>query len=198
MIRARSGIRMATPSQSALPRWPFRLDADKAVEAVLFLAARAKKPTFHTVSKLLYHADRLHLGRYGRPITGDRYVAMKHGPVPSATYNIWKTIRGDERVPIPEAAIDALAVVNGFELRACRGADESVLSQSELECLAESVATHGSKSFAQLTRDSHDAAWHAADENDLYSLEDLLLTLANSDELRTHFHNEEAAVASSS
>jgi hypothetical protein len=38
--------------------------------------------------KLIFLADRYHLCRYGRLITNDSYVAMKHGPVPSATRDI--------------------------------------------------------------------------------------------------------------
>jgi|GEM_PF-3978104 len=38
--------------------------------------------------KLLYLADREALLRFGRPITGDRVVAMKHGPVLSRVYDL--------------------------------------------------------------------------------------------------------------
>jgi uncharacterized phage-associated protein len=173
-----------------LPRWPFALDREKAFEAVLYVAAKLRRPTLHCVAKLLYHADRLHLSRYARPITGDRYVAMKHGPVPSATYNVLKTIRGDERVPLPAGAAESLRVENGYEIRPLRAADLDVLSASEVECLDAAVREHGHKTFTQLTEESHDAAWQAADENDLIELEHLLLTLGNSAELREHFLND--------
>jgi len=38
--------------------------------------------------KLLYLADREAMGRYGAPISGDRIVAMQHGPVLSMTLNL--------------------------------------------------------------------------------------------------------------
>ena len=38
--------------------------------------------------KLIYLADRYHLRKYGRPIIGDEYWAMKYGPVGSSTLNI--------------------------------------------------------------------------------------------------------------
>ncbi len=40
--------------------------------------------------KLLYIADRESLGETGAPITGDRAVAMQHGPVLSETYDLIK------------------------------------------------------------------------------------------------------------
>jgi len=38
--------------------------------------------------KLLYLADREAMQRYGAPISGDRFVAMTHGPVLSMTLNL--------------------------------------------------------------------------------------------------------------
>lgn len=38
--------------------------------------------------KLIFFADRYHLRKYGRPITGDRYFAMNYGPVPSASKDL--------------------------------------------------------------------------------------------------------------
>lgn len=168
-----------------LPRWPFTLDADKAIEAALFVAHRVGAPTLHAISKVLYHADKAHLARYGRPISGDRYIAMKHGPVPSATYDIFKTLRGDADFPLPERARTAMAVED-FTVRPLRAPDESVLSPSEQDCLAAAAAEHGSKTFNQRTAESHGAAWRAAGENDLIMLEHLLLEIENRDELRAH------------
>jgi hypothetical protein len=45
---------------------------------------------FHTVLKVLFFADVNHLNNYGRPIVGDDYVALPHGPVPQTTYDILK------------------------------------------------------------------------------------------------------------
>jgi uncharacterized phage-associated protein len=174
-----------------IARWPFTFDADKAVEALLFVANRIPNPTLHSLSKVFFHADKMHLSRYGRPITGDYYVAMKHGPVPSATYDILKTIRGDAKFPIPRRANGALEVVNNHAVVARRAADERVLSASEIECLAQSSAEHGSKSFTQRSAESHGPAWSAADENNVIALESLLLEIENRDELRERFRQDE-------
>src|ERR1017187_2521609 len=151
---------MEKADSGRLPRWPFALDTDKAVEAALYVAARIPNPTLHSISKVLFHADKSHISRYGRPISGDRYVAMKHGPVPSATYDILKTLRGDSTFPLPQRARDALSV-EGYTVRVMRPADESVLSQSDIECLAESASENGAKSFSHLTAQSHGPAWQA-------------------------------------
>jgi uncharacterized phage-associated protein len=66
---------------------PF-FDEIKAAQAAAFLLFKAggKLPLIKLV-KLLYLAERLSLQRYGEPLTGDRLVAMPHGPVLSMTYD---------------------------------------------------------------------------------------------------------------
>jgi len=181
---------MATVEKRRLRGWPFALDTDKVVEAVVFVADRIPEPTLHSVSEVLFHADKMHLSRYGRPISGDRYIAMRHGPVPSAAYDILKALRGDSSFPLPERARGALGVEN-YAVLALRAADEKVLSASEMECLAASAAEHGAKSFAQRRAESHGPAWHAADENELIELESLLLEIDNRDELREHLTHDD-------
>jgi uncharacterized phage-associated protein len=181
---------MRNAESGRLPRWPFALDTDKVIEAVLFVASRIENPTLHAIAKVLFHADKMHLSRYGRPISGDRYVAMKHGPVPSATYDILKTVRGDASFPLPTRAEGAFSVEN-YHVRGLRPADERVLSRSEIECLSESAAQHGAKSFAQRSAESHGPAWQAVGENDIIELENLLLEIENRDELREHFAHDD-------
>jgi uncharacterized phage-associated protein len=42
------------------------------------------------LSKVMFFADRSHLRQYGRPVTGDLYIAMANGPVPSRIYDMVK------------------------------------------------------------------------------------------------------------
>jgi len=74
----------------------FKLDIEKSVHATLLVLNELGGTTdFHKVFKILYFADQKHLARYGRPVTGDSYVAMKNGPVPSNIYDIFKAIKSD-------------------------------------------------------------------------------------------------------
>lgn len=63
-------------------------DANKSLQAVLYVVNRLKRRDFHKIFKVLYFADRTHLIKYGRPITGDTYIAMEYGPVPSMIYDM--------------------------------------------------------------------------------------------------------------
>src|SRR4051812_34811550 len=68
----------------------FKLDMEKVIATTLFLAGKnLPELTEGKLLKLMFLADKYHLVRYGRPITGDRYEAMNHGPVPSWTYALF-------------------------------------------------------------------------------------------------------------
>lgn len=77
----------------------FKFNEEKALSAILYITKKLMeggiKVGLHKVFKIFYFADQKHLSRYGRPITGDHYIAMEHGPVPSRIYDMVKTVRGD-------------------------------------------------------------------------------------------------------
>jgi uncharacterized phage-associated protein len=63
-----------------------RYREDKATQAAARLLWRRGAPMSHLkLIKLLYLVDREALIRFGRPVTGDSYVSMPHGPVLSST-----------------------------------------------------------------------------------------------------------------
>ncbi len=67
----------------------FIFNERKAVQVAARLILRSGgEMNYLALMKLLYLVDREALVRYGRPITGDKIVAMKHGPVLSRVYNL--------------------------------------------------------------------------------------------------------------
>src|SRR5688572_14417051 len=68
------------------------LNLAKTVQAtaVLLQAAPGERMSYMRLLKLLYLADRRMMRETGSPITFDRVVAMKHGPVLSETYSLIK------------------------------------------------------------------------------------------------------------
>lgn len=69
-----------------------RFDITKAVQAisVIFNEESADSLEYLRVLKLLYIAERESIAETGRPIIGDRIVAMNNGPVMSTVYNLAK------------------------------------------------------------------------------------------------------------
>ena len=66
------------------------MDTRKIINALALIVSEQTDKTIDNIKayKLLWLADRLHLRRYGRTITGDTYYAMPKGPVPSDAKNI--------------------------------------------------------------------------------------------------------------
>ncbi|MCG3471841.1 SocA family protein [Xenorhabdus bovienii] len=115
-----------------------RFDSEKALEAILYVASNAPNPDIYHIGKILYFADRKHLDRYGRLITGDTYIVMKDGPVASNAYDIIKCARGAGRyIPDGSDIHDLLSSlsVDGYKIRAHRTPDDDVFSDSDIECI---------------------------------------------------------------
>jgi uncharacterized phage-associated protein len=168
-----------------------KFDLDKALEAIIFVASKVHESSFHKISKIFYFADQLHLERYGSVLSEDYYVAMDNGPVPSHIYNMMKyasgitTVRASDKSP---KILDALGVVQQYNVIAKRTAELDYLSESEVECLEESIKRHGHKTFGQLTDESHDAAWSSVTCNQPIPLKAIVDMLSNSDELVEHLY----------
>jgi len=138
-----------------------RFEDNKALAAILYLAQKKGSMDLYALVKTIYFADKKHLHKWGRTITGDQYVRMEHGPTPSAIYDMLKSVRGDK---------DWRTDLSGF----LRIDDNTVIplaepnmeqfSESDLEALDEAYAEHGHKSFSELKRDSHDKAYHKSSE----------------------------------
>ncbi|MEY4203784.1 MAG: hypothetical protein RL013_1487 [Bacteroidota bacterium] len=139
----------------------FRLNIEKTLHSVLFVLQRlGGRSDFHKVFKILYFADQKHLTTYGTPISGDIYVAMAHGPVPSKLYDIFKDTR--ESALADKTYKNYFDVINGHFISANMQPNLEVLSQSNLECLEEAITENQHLSFAELTEKSHREAWEAA------------------------------------
>lgn len=132
----------------------FGLDRDKAINAILFIMSKlgVEKSDKHKVFKIIYFSDQKHLVKYGRPITGDTYLKMQYGPVPSFIKNI---ADGNENKGLIE-------LQGQYHLVSSYPYDEEVFSESEIECLMEAIEENKNISFDELTKKSHDKAWEDA------------------------------------
>src|SRR5713101_5242959 len=175
---------------------PIRFDPERALELVLYVANQLRYPTLHSVSKVVYFADREHLSRYGSLLSGDNYVAMRHGPVPSAIYNLLKAAAGRQEPAIPlgwfELVAGVLAVEGEHRIRPLRDPNLDMISPSQRACLDTSIKANGRLSFSRLAKKSHDAAWKSADQNDIIELVAIAKTLPNAKEILAHLGEGDA------
>ena len=158
------------------------LDAEKAVEAIVYIS---KKTTdlMHIV-KILYFADKMHLEHYGRLITGDCYIAMEHGPVPSGAYDLIKYVRGEESYSFSQDIIDAnpgaAFSVRGNSVTPCDGreVDFDLLSESDIECLDKAIELYGKMSIPELWQTVHaEESYNKTPRNQKIQLADIIMSM---------------------
>ena len=163
-----------------------KFDIEKTIEVILYIAQRC--PDMYTALKVLYFADKEHLAKYGRLISGDTYVAMSHGPVPSGAYDLVKYARKDG-VLWTNIPLDKAFTVRGNNIVPLREANTDYLSESDIESLNSAIEKYGTLSFSKLRQLSHDNAYKAADRNDFISLDAIAGTLPGGDLLTDYLHN---------
>ena len=125
----------------------FTFDFDKALAAMVYIAGSGIQDlTKYKMCKLVFLADKYHLVRFSRTITGDRLCAMEHGPVPSETLDLLNRLIVEDRTDGRVMALDEhLSLDRAYQnphLSARKQMDfEELLSQSDLTALK--VGRHG-------------------------------------------------------
>jgi len=164
---------LLTPLMAALQ---FDFDAIKLGQALAYLSAGVHDLTKLKAAKLLYFADKRHLVTYGRPITGDRYYCLDHGPVPSASLNALNDLINPMRIRLGGKTLEhPMSRVLGEYVQVDRTGhhprlaarvptDElDALTATEREVLDWTVKTYGRWSAGRLIDATHgERPWIAA------------------------------------
>lgn len=128
----------------------FPFNKEKAINSMLHIC-NSLGGTWdkYSLLKILYFAEQKHLVKYARTITGDNMIAMEYGPVPSISYNEIKYSKvNPEYFEIEDNIVIAKSSAN-----------LEYLSNSDLECLNESISENKNLSFGALKDKSHDSAY---------------------------------------
>lgn len=157
---------------------------EAALNALLFtLSKLGGKSDMHKLCKILYFADQRHLSKYGRSITGDTYIAMQYGPVPSNVDDILKAVRGDSFFSGYVSDLkDKLTFENRYILRGLANPDMDELSGSDVECLSFAIEMCRDMNFGQLTELSHGLAWTNTARDRAISVKDILREAGDEEE----------------
>jgi uncharacterized phage-associated protein len=145
----------------------FNFNESKTLEALVFIASQWPGITPFYVAKVLFFADRDHLRTYGRPVTGDAYIAMTDGPVPSRVYDIVKgnlDLFGD-----PDAIASAVRIGRNERyprVYAEREPKLDMLSETDVSALENAIRFCRGKPFGELSNLTHqERAWAEAPAN---------------------------------
>ena len=137
----------------------------------------------HKCHKILYFADNEHLSKYGRSITGDAYVRMDFGPVPTCIYDLFKAVRGDSYFAsqVNDVRRDRFHFVNNKDIQAVAEPHMSYLSKSDVELLNKYIEQLKDKDFFAVTDASHGYAWLHTAQNGVISVRDKLTEIGDSE-----------------
>lgn len=138
-----------------------KFDKTKTLNALLYVASRVQRKDIHKIFKIIYFADRQHLADWGRPITGDTYIAMEAGPVPSRMYDMLKIVRGDSYMPDYESLSSYYRIDNWMYVTPLQEADINKLSKTEIRALDDSINKYSMLSYDEIKEKSHDVAWRS-------------------------------------
>lgn len=150
-----------------------QFDKEKSLNALLYVANRVQRKDFHKIFKIIYFADRQHLADWGRPITGDTYIAMEAGPVPSRLYDMLKIVRGDSYLPDMEGLSKYFQVENWMYVRPLQDADLNKLSANEQEAMSKAIEKYAALSYDEIKEKSHDVAWRSTARDFLISWDNI-------------------------
>lgn len=161
-------------------------DKDVALNAILYVVKQlGGKCDMHAVCKILYFADQEHLSQYSRSITGDDYIAMQYGPVPSHVYDMMKAVRGDSYFSDTKIAADLKSkfrFYNKMMIEAVEMPDMDYLSGTDVKCLDAAIEKCKGLTFGQRTDLSHGYAWHNTARDRQMEVSDILSEAGDSEE----------------
>jgi len=147
----------------------------KFINCIIFFAQNTnpKKLGILKLNKLLYYMDFKHYREYGRPILGDIYIKMQHGPVPSFSYNLFQAFRNREDGKIIQKLGDSIELkslkVKDLYIEAIfpkREFDKSIFSASELEIMTKVAKKYSQDTGSAMSRKTHkaDTPWSKTPE----------------------------------
>jgi Antitoxin SocA-like, Panacea domain len=126
----------------------------KALEVILWIAERRRGIDLIHLVKSAFYADKYHVARYGRPITGDIYRAAWFGPLPQVIYGLLR----HEPMEMLALGINGplpFKIDGAYRIDPERSPNMSKLSESDIEALEIGLKEVDGTSFDELVAKTH-------------------------------------------
>lgn len=158
----------------------FRVNYKKLIHAILYVINKMDGSInkYHLM-KIMFVADKYHMNKYMRPVTGDKYIKMDYGTVPSTILNI---VNGDyldyylnevgmETSPFKLQKEDD----RKHSITSSLQEDKDYLSTSDIEALDKGVEEYGRLSFNEVRDKNHkEKCWQETPLNTQIPYESML------------------------
>lgn len=153
----------------------YNFNEEKTINVVLYIAEKLKQRDFHKIFKILYFSDREFLNLYGVTITGDTYIAMDAGPVPTKNYDMFKIVRGDSYMQDTKNLGRYFAVSNWMFILPLQKANLDNIASAEKDIIDAMISRYGDMSYDEIKEKSHDVAWRSTARDYPISFESMAL-----------------------
>jgi hypothetical protein len=144
----------------------FEINREKSIEALVYMASKRPGIDVFHVCKISFYADLFHFRKYGRPVTGDQYYAMKQGPVPSFIYDAIKRNLKSKLVALISKRLEFGSQEAYYRMIAKCQFDESLFSRTDIVCIDEAINKFADMPFPQLWNVVHDEPAYKATYRD--------------------------------
>lgn len=132
---------------------------DKLVEMAVFFTEKMT-PTFTNMNKLLFYADFLNYKSTGYSISGTRYFAHNHGPVPKKFRTLFDYLADEKLVDLIPVQYPNGMVGERFEKHPFKSFNAKLFDESEIKALEEVVSKFKTRSATEIRQLSHEEkAW---------------------------------------
>lgn len=154
----------------------FKINYKKAIEVILYILNKNENEgvNMYNLIKIIFAADKYHLNKYARPVTGDCYVKMQYGTVPSTICDYLKfddlalSFIGEKEYPFSKSK-------EGHNFYPTRKCNESLLSKSDIEAIEHGIKEYHGLSFDEVKNKNHDEkCWVNACLNSVIPFESMI------------------------
>ena len=167
------------------------MNYQKTIEAILYIIDQLSgSVNKYNLMKILFSSDKFHLNNHAKPVTGDIYIRMKYGTVPSSVYNM---IEGKD----DDWYLNILQRDNyPFQLKK-EGRHHFIeskikpeldyLSKSDNKALTFGIFEYGKLTFSEVEEKNHqEKCWIDTPENSIIPFESIIEDQEIINELKEH------------
>lgn len=140
-------------------------------EVLLYILDRTGCISYYKLMKMMFCAERQNLILWGDQITGLKFEAREHGPVPITLYN---QIRCQKKNGTSHIS-DVIVLVDEYNVAALRKPNMEYISKSDVASLNYGIEEIAGMDYAEIERYLHDAVYDRLNstENKFYTQQDI-------------------------
>ena len=153
----------------------FVFNGKRSISAILYIIQQSDGEINHyNLLKIIFEADKYHLNKYGRPVTGDLYRNMDFGTVPVAIYNTVKGNRSPKKY-LKEMGMTGIPYNynrSNYMLSSSVAPNHRFLTKTSIEALDRGIKKYRDLSFEKVKEENHkEKCWRETKKNQFIPFE---------------------------